>query len=181
METGRRNVVKGLGLGLIVAEVGGALTRLSPAEARTRHAAFRTLTTREGATLEAFGETLLPGAARAGVGHFVDHHLGVDAADSLLMLRYFDWPPPYLDFYRGGLAALDAAAGGSFVALSPAARTALTGRIAGTELPEWRGPPPQLFYLAVRADAVDVVYGTEAGAERLGLPYMAHIAPPTRW
>jgi len=30
----------------------------------------------------------------------------------------------------------------------------------------------------VRSDAVDVVYGTVEGFERLGVPYMPHILPP---
>jgi hypothetical protein len=33
----------------------------------------------------------------------------------------------------------------------------------------------------LRADAVDVVYGTMEGYEALGIPYMAHIAPDKRW
>lgn len=180
MASTRREVVRGLGFGLIAAEVAGVSAWLPPAEARVRGAALKALTPAEAATLEALGDTLLPGAAREGVAHFVDHHLSVEADDSLLMLRYFDWPPPYLPFYRGGLAALDGLAGGSFAAQAPAARDALAGRLMGP-LPEWRGPPAMLFYLSVRADAVDVVYGTEAGTERLGLPYMAHIAPPTLW
>jgi len=181
MASNRRDLVKGLGLGLILAEVGGVLGRVSPAAARARGAPLRSLATAEVAGLEALGEALLPGAAAAGIAHFVDHHVSVPAADSLLMLRYFDWSPPYLDFYRGGLAALDSVAGGSFAALGTAARAALVGRLAAGPLPEWRGPPSPLFYLSVRADAVDVVYGTEAGAEALGLPYMAHIAPSTPW
>ena len=43
----------------------------------------------------------------------------------------------------------------------------------------WQGPPPPVFYMAVRSDAVDVVYGTESGFEELGLPYLAHISPPS--
>jgi hypothetical protein len=38
-----------------------------------------------------------------------------------------------------------------------------------------------LFWFVLRSDAVDVVYGTKEGVERLGLPYMAHIEPPSRW
>jgi len=45
----------------------------------------------------------------------------------------------------------------------------------------WIGPPAALFYFVLRNDALDVVYGTEAGFAKLGIPYMAHIAPPTRW
>jgi hypothetical protein len=35
--------------------------------------------------------------------------------------------------------------------------------------------------MVVRSDAVDVVYGTMDGYARLDIPYMAHIAPTTRW
>ena len=37
------------------------------------------------------------------------------------------------------------------------------------------------FYFVLRNDAVDVVYGTKDGIESLGIPYMAHIEPPSRW
>jgi hypothetical protein len=45
----------------------------------------------------------------------------------------------------------------------------------------WKGRPPALAYAVLRADAVDVVYGTMEGYEALGIPYMAHIAPEKRW
>ena len=35
--------------------------------------------------------------------------------------------------------------------------------------------------IAVRSDAADLVYGTPDAFERLGLPYVAHIEPPTTW
>ena len=45
----------------------------------------------------------------------------------------------------------------------------------------WKGPGGGFVYLILRRDAVDVVYGTMAGYEGLGIPYMAHIAPTKRW
>ena len=46
---------------------------------------------------------------------------------------------------------------------------------------DWKGRPAALAYAVLRADAVDVVYGTMEGYEALGIPYMAHIAPEKRW
>ena len=45
----------------------------------------------------------------------------------------------------------------------------------------WQGPAGAFVYLVTRSDAVDVVYGTMDGYAALGIPYMAHIAPTTRW
>ena len=180
-----------VGLGLIAARIGGVEAWLSPAEAATSGAATRVLTPGEAATLGAFAETLVPGARAAGVVPFVDHHLGVAAADCLLMLRYFDVPPPYAGFYKAGLAALDGAArarfGRGFAALDAGQAAALTATLIAPPgapppaPPGWAGPPAMLVYLAVRADAADVVWGTEAGFAALGVPYQAHIAPEGLW
>jgi hypothetical protein len=35
--------------------------------------------------------------------------------------------------------------------------------------------------MVLRSDAVDVVYGTVEGYDALGIPYMPHITPVTRW
>lgn len=181
----RRSVMSHGGLGLVLASIGGQGVWVTPAEATERQAPLHTLTDSEASTLAAFAEVLLPGAREAGVVAFVDHHLAVPAADSLLMLRYLDVPPPYLDFYRAGLAALDAharaATGRLFSGLDPDQGAQLVQSIAQASPADWRGPPSPLLYFAVRADAVDVVYGTEAGFAKLGVPYMAHIDPPTRW
>ena len=181
--TTRRGALKGL---RALAFVTAAGTRwLTPAEAAAAHVPLRVLTRAEAATLEALGEALLPGAARAGIAHFVDHQLAVSPADSLLMLRYLDVPPPYAAFYQPALAALDALAarihGHAFAALVPAQRAALIPTFAFAEPTGWRGPPSPLLYLAVRADAVDVVHGTHEGLERLGLPTMEHIVPERAW
>lgn len=183
-ETRRDLLAKG-GLGLVLATIGGEALWVAPAEARARRAATRVLSSAEARTLAAFAEILLPGATEAGVVAFVDHHIAVPARDSLLMLRYLDVPPPYADFYRAGLAALDAharaSAGALFADLSATRATELVRTIAQAPPPDWRGPPSPLVYFAVRADAVDVVYGTEKGFERLDMPYMPHISPPKPW
>ena len=101
------------------------------------------------------------------------------------MLRYLDVPPPYAAFYQPALAALDAHAtrthGHPFAALPPTQQSALVPTFAFAQPPGWQGPPSPLLYLAVRADAVDVVYGTHEGLARLGLPTMEHILPETDW
>lgn len=175
------------GLGVLGFVVAGEVREMTPAAARADKVPLRTLTDAEANSLEAFGEVLLPGARAAGIAHFVDHHLSVAPAQSLLMLRYLDVAPPYAPFYKAGLAALEALSearhGTGFAGLDAAQATALVGEMAkpGPPMPGWQGPPPSLFYFAARADAVDVVYGTEAGFEKLGVPYMAHLLPETPW
>lgn len=181
----RREFLRKGGLGLLLFQIDGVARWLTPRAARAEGLPFEVLTASEVRILEAFGETLLPGAAEAGIAHFVDRHLSVPAADSLLMIRYLDVPPPYAPFYRAGLASLEhfaqAQHGAPFAALPAHERTALVRAMSGENPEGWEGPPAPLFYFAVRADAVDVVYGTMEGFEKLGVPYMAHIEPPTRW
>ena len=189
MHSDRRNVLKAAGFGMIAATIGGVPKLVAAAEAHARALPFKVLTPAEALTLAALGEALLPGAKAAGVAHFVDDQLVKDPAECLLMLRYFDWPPPYAPFYRGGIAALDGAARAAharpFAGLDAGEAGALVGQLLGGQVAGWpsppQGPPPPLFYLSARADAVDVVYGTMAGAAKLGLPYLAHIEPETRW
>ena len=71
--------------------------------------------------------------------------------------------------------------GHSFAGLTDTQRVALVERIAQANPPDWVGPPAPFFYFVLRNDVVDVVYGTREGVESLGLPYMAHIEPPSRW
>ena len=182
----RRSVLAGAaGLGLLPFLVNGCTQEMTPAEARHRGVPLRTLQQGEAAILARLGEVLLPGADEAGMVHFVDHHLSVPAEQSLLMIRYMDVPPPFADFYRAGLAALDGharAAHGQGFAELPADRAQQVVGAMGRQQPEgWLGPPSQLLYFVTRSDAVDVVYGTPKGFERLGLPYMPHIEPERFW
>lgn len=179
----RREFLLAAGRGLASLAVVGAGGVLSPRVARAAGVKTSILTPAEVRTLEALGDTLLPGAAAAGIAPYVDRQLGSKAP--LLMLRYLDFPMPPVAFYRSGLAAIDAAArsrgAASFPALAPAARDALVAAVATGKVDAWSGPPAPLCYFTLRADAVDVCYGTLEGFARLGIPYLPHIAPKARW
>ncbi len=156
---------------------------LTPKQARERGVAFKVLNEKEGRALEALGDTLLPGAAAAGITHYVDHQLA--SATPLLILKYMDYPASFLDFYKQGLAALDRLAharyGRVFSEISAAQRTDLVREISQNVPAEWSGPPAPLFYFVTRNDAVDVFYGTQEGFAKLDIPYMPHIAPKEPW
>ncbi len=181
----RRALLKSAALGLFAYTVAGIETLLSPAQARAQGARFTVLSDADAALLEAFGEALVPGARAAGIAHFVDANLARPHAASLLTVRYLDVLPPHDAFYRAGLAALDAASqalrGAAFAQLSPAAAKPLIAAMLPGTISPWHGPPPALFYLAVRSDAADLVYGTPAAYARMKVPYMAHIEPPADW
>ena len=170
---------------LLTFALAGCEKKMTPAQARVAQVPFRTLDAATVALLDALGETLLPGSTAAGLSHYIDHQLSGDPADSMLMIKYLGVQPPFTEFYRGGLRALESLAhavhGKGFSASSPEQATALVGKIAGGKVAGWQGPPAGLFYFVLRGDAVDVVYGTQAGFEQLGVPYMPHIAPPSRW
>ena len=181
----RRLVMKGAALGALAYTVGGAEVLLSPREARAQSIPLKVLTADEQAALEAFGETLLPGAKDAGLAHYVDQQLSVPPSESLLVARALGVMPPHANFYRAGLAGLDAASqkahGAKFAALTPEKKNGLVEQLRQKIPDGWSGPPSPFFYFVSRADAVDVYYGTVEGFERLGIPYMPHIAPLKRW
>lgn len=190
MRPTRRAVIAGgaaLGAGAIALPfwIDGKREEVTPAEARWRGANLSTFSSSEARSFEALGQVLLPGAAEAGIAHFVDHHLSVPAAESLLLVRYLEVPPPYASFYQGGIRALEGLAharhSAGFADLEPDNARAVVGEMIGGQPRGWNGPPAMPFFLAARSDAVDVVYGTMAGFERLGIPYMAHIEPERAW
>lgn len=177
----RRAFLKGVGDGLVALTAAGIVP--GAREARAQGLAYRNLSQAEGTALEALGDVLLPGAAEAGIAHYVDDQLA--SREPLLILKYVDYPEAYAAFYREGLAGLDGAArarhGLPFHALDGKAATALVGEMAQHPPAGWSGPPSQLFYFVTRSDAVDVFYGTQDGFARLDIPYMPHIAPTKAW
>ena len=182
----RRAFVKGAGLGALAFTVGGAEILLSPSEARARNVPFRLLKENEAETIAALGETLVPGARAAGVAHFVDQQLSVPAGEALLEARILNVKPPFANFYRAALGAIDKASianygGRRFAQLSEPERHAFVGLMRQNKIDGWQGPPGGFIYFVMRHDAVDVVYGTMEGYESLGIPYMPHIAPEKRW
>ncbi len=187
MTIDRAGLLKGGGFAALTFVLAGSEVVLNAREARAANASYRTLTPREVKTLDALGETLLPGAADAGFSNYIDQQISIAPTDALVVLRYLDVPPPYARFYQGGIAALDAVAGArngaAFADIPAAERTGIVGALgAPAAPPSWTSPlPARLFYFALRSDAVDVVYGTVEGFQKLGIPYMPHIAPQRAW
>jgi hypothetical protein len=180
----RRAFIKGAATGALAFTVGGAEVFLTPREARAQGVALRTLNPDEAKTLEALGETLVPGARDAGIVQFVDQQISGSPDDALLIARIVNVRPPYVNFYRAALGAVDRVSqtqGKRFVEQSASEQHDFVDRMRQNKLEGWQGPPPPFVYTVLRGDAVDVVYGTMSGYDALGIPYMAHIAPKTRW
>ena len=181
----RRLVLKGTALGALAFTVGGTQMLLSPREARAQGVPLKVVSPDERAALEALGDTLLPGAKDAGLAHYVDQQLSLPPSEALLIARAVGVMPPYANFYRAGLAALDQSSlkahGAKFAALAQEKRNDFVEQFRQKVPDGWSGPPSPFFYFVSRADAVDVFYGTVEGFERLGIPYMPHIAPLKRW
>ncbi len=182
----RRQFARNTGIGVLTFAVAGVPTLLTPRAAAAGHVAFGRLEREDALLLSAFADHLLPGAAAAGVAHFVDQQLGVDPQECLLMCKYFpEIKAPFDDFYVGGIAALRRTVhekyAKSFDGLATDEKNALTDGIWRATATGWSGPPAPLFYMTVRSDAVDVVYGTKEGFDELNVPYMAHIDPKEKW
>ena len=165
-------------------KVGGVATLLTPGQARAQKVPLRVLNEDQAQMLGALSEIIVPGSVEAGVVQFVDHQLNEDPNEALLIAKYFQVPPPYVNFYAGGIATVSGVAekslGKSIDALDADEARQLIGEIAppGTMVD---GYPVFLFYMCLRSDAVDVVYGTPAGFQKLNVPYMEHILPPEGW
>jgi Gluconate 2-dehydrogenase subunit 3 len=179
----RRDVLTRMGTGLVVITVSGPRGPIKPADARASGMKLRNLSAAEGRTLEALSDVLVPGAAAAGVVHFIDHQLGRE--NPMLLLKYMDWPGSYVDFYKHGVQSLDrqslAHYRRPFHEATADQQDALVREISQRNPEKWEGPPAPLVYFVVRNDAADVYYGTPEGFERLQIPYMAHSLPPKRW
>ena len=179
----RRQLLRATGLALLT--IMTPLGRMTPAAAQAAQTPLLNLTDREARTLAALAEALVPGATNAGIARYIDAQLASD--QPLLMLHYLDWPGALAGFYHDAIAALDTlaatqpTAAGSFADLPASDHTAIAGQLLGGAVEDWAGPPAFLVYFALRADAVDVVFGTPEGFATLGVPYMAHIQPPEGW
>jgi hypothetical protein len=182
----RRQFMRGAALGALAFTVGGAQVMLTPRAARAQGVPFRLLQAREAETLEALGETLLPGARAAGIAHFIDHQISVPPEEALLEARILNVRPPYANFYKAAIGALEKAAAAQadqrFASLPAPAQHEFVNLMRQNKLAGWQGPPAAGFvYFVLRSDAVDVVYGTVEGYAELGIPYQAHIMPLKRW
>lgn len=182
----RRNFVRSSTIGALAFQAAGTISWLTPRQAHAEGVALKYFEQQQQTLLAAFCEHLLPGASAAGVVEFIDQQLGETPNECMLMCKYFPGiNAPYADFYYGGLTALEVHTQAKFAKSFPTLSSeqkdqTVTALWEGTVDP-WSGPPPPLFYMMLRSDAVDVVYGTESGFEDLGVPYLAHIRPPHNW
>src|SRR3984885_7492135 len=103
----RRAFMQGAALGTLAFTVGGVEVMLTPRQAHAQNIPLHTLTPDQGATLDAVGETLVPGAKAAGVTNFVDQQISGPPEQALLQARILSMRPPYANFYRVALGAID--------------------------------------------------------------------------
>src|SRR5437899_12041847 len=106
---GRRDFVRGAALGALAFTAGGVQILLTPREARARGVPYRLLAAGEAQTLDAIGETLVPGARDAGISHFIDQQISVPAEEALLEARMPNVRPPYANLYTAAIEAIDKA------------------------------------------------------------------------
>lgn len=184
-DIGRRAFIEGVGIGAFAFTVGGVEVLLTPRRARAEGVPLRTLTADQAATLDAIGETLVPGAKEAGITNFVDQQISIPADEALLQARIFNVRPPYANFYRAAIGAVDKASdktkGRKFAELAPAEQHDFVNLMRQNKIDGWQGPGGPFVYTILRSDAVDVVYNTMEGYAALGVPYMPHIAPTKKW
>jgi len=182
----RRALIKGAGLTALAFTVGGKELLLTPRQAHAQSVPLRTLSPEQAETLQALGETLVPGAKQAGIVNFVDQQISIPHGEALLEARILNVRPPYANFYRAALGAVDKASQAKngdkkFAQLSVDDQHLFVDAMRQGKIDGWQGPPGPFIYLILRSDAVDVTYGTMDGYAALGIPYMPHIAPEKRW
>ncbi len=165
--------------------VGGKVLLLTPAAARAAQMPMKILSALEVTTLETLCEAIVPGSRSAGIAAFVDYQLSERPQDALLMGRYLGLEPPFAPFYQQGLAAAHQAALKQFdrpwSQLTESQSKGLVDQMFSDAIPNWPAAPASFLFFVWRADACDVVYGTQSGSEAIGMPYMAHIAPSDKW
>ena len=181
----RREFMRGAAIGALAFTIGGVEMLLTPRGARAQGATLRLLKPDEVETLEALGETLVPGARAGGIAQFIDSQISVPPEEALLEARILNVRPPFADFYRAALSAVErssqAQGGRRFARLAANEQRDFVNLMRQNKIEGWQGPAGAFVYFVLRSDAVDVVYGTLDGYAALGIPYMPHIAPLKRW
>ena len=164
--------------------LGGAALLLTPEQARAQGIPLQLLKSDQARRLEKLANAMVPGSADLGVVQFIDHQLNTDPNEALLIAKYFGVGLPYINFYARGLEVAagmaEKSSGKALEELDDAEMEQLVRAMSapGTVVEEF---PIFLFYMCLRSDAVDVVYGTPAGFNKLNIPYMQHIFPPEGW
>lgn len=183
----RRNFNKTTGALLLSCLIGGKTILLSPAEAASRKISFTALTPQEGERLNLLANVIVPGAAVAGLAHYIDHQLSAPPEQNMLLIRYLRVPPPFDGFYHSALKAFAASVQAKYKKapeeLSEQELHTYAVQMSQENPADWgeNAPPAPFFYFVLRSDAIDVTYGTMAGFEKLDIPYLAHIEPQEGW
>ena len=140
----RREFLKGSGVLMGTLALGSVLATLAPS--RVWAAELKNLSTAQGKTLMAMGRTLFP-------------HKKLPDAVYALMAKDLDGKADAQVLLKDGIAALDLAAGGSFVRANPAKRLEIVKAIEGTP-----------FFNTVRGQCVTSLYDNDMAFAALGYP-----------
>ena len=154
--------------------LGDRLT-LSPAEAVELDFTPEVLRRDQLNIIATVAEQLVPGSADAGIAAYLDAQLRA-GNDSLLIGKYLGVDiSDQIDFYESLARNLQKA-----LQTEQATSEVLSAMWSDVQ-ENWEGPPASYMLFILRADALDVTYGTPEGFEALGIPYMAHIMPEKPW
>ena len=156
--------------------IGNQWVLATPREAKSRKFVPTVLKPPLILVLEQLSETLVPGSTDAGIAAYIDSQLS-RGSESLLMAKYLNVTPlQQTDFYATAI-------NNTAIALKNSKSTmqALVEKMFNDSVDGWQGAPASFFLFLLRADGLDVTYGTETGAEQLGIPYSAHISPESSW
>ena len=155
--------------------VAGQWLWLTPQEAEARAFKPQILTPNQCNALSTLGDALVPGAAAGGIAAYID--LQLQAGDESLLIG------KYLGVDTSAQTGFYRAAADNVTALTDESTSLQTfiADMAADSLSDWAGPPASYVLFVLRADALDVVYGTPEGFDALGIPYMAHIKPEKPW
>ena len=155
--------------------IAGQCLWLTPREAEARVFEPQVLSPEQCKALSMLGDAFVPGAAAAGLSAYID--LQLQAGDeSLLIGKYLGVDTSaQTGFYRAAADNVISLADQS-ISMHTFATRMSTDAVSG-----WAGPPASYVLFVLRADALDVTYGTPEGFEKLGIPYMAQIKPDKPW
>lgn len=171
--TRRHLLARGTAAGFFM--IAGQWVWLTPHEAEAREFEPQILTPEQCKALSTLGDALVPGAATAGLAAYID--LQLQAGEQSLLIG------KYLGVDTSAQSGFYQAAADNVITMTDE-RTSMPTFIAdmaGDTLSDWIGPPASYVMFVLRADALDVTYGTPEGFESLGIPYMAHIMPEQPW
>ena len=169
----RHLLARGTAAGFFI--VAGQSFWLTPREAEARVFEPQVLSPEQCKALAMLGDALVPGAAAAGLAAYIDLQLQA-GEESLLIGKYLGVDTPaQTEFYR--------AAADNVITLTDEKSSMQTfiASMATDSLSGWTGPPASYVMFVLRADALDVTYGTPEGFAKLGIPYMAQIEPDKPW